>query len=68
MSPRYDREATLMKSQQYNCWNKTQTMTTPVALPKWVGESLGASAKDEDLQVVNDYKKKKIWFSPGTNP
>jgi hypothetical protein len=43
-------------------------MTTPVALPKWVGESLGASAKDEDLQVVNDYKKKKIWFSPGTNP
>lgn len=33
---RYDREVSLIESQQYGCLHKTQTM--PVAMPMWMGK------------------------------
>lgn len=40
VSSRYDKEAALMKSQQYACIRKTCTMTTPVDISLQMGKVL----------------------------
>lgn len=38
MSSEYNKEAVPMKYQQHGCHSKTCAMTTPISMPRWMGE------------------------------